>query len=151
LFRRGSLAFPPWRCSRRCWRTIGAALDGRSNPYEWYADHHWALDVDKIAALKEHADRHATPVFLCGVAAGDAEAWRYFDVVCALVIDEATIRARIELRDESWFGKRPEELNQILAWNVGYADTYRGFGAVIVDATNPLPMIVDAVIGATSA
>lgn len=66
----------------------------------------------------------------------------YFDIVCALVIDEATIRARIDLREDSWFGKRQDELDQVLAWSVGYADTYRGFGAVIVDATNSLPVVV---------
>lgn len=117
------------------------------DPHEWYADHDWVLDVNKIAELKKYADRDATLVFLCGVAAGDAEAWEYFDVVCALVIDEATIRARIDLRDDS-FGKRPHELDQVLAWNVGYADTYQGFGAVLVDATKPLPVVVDAVIAA---
>jgi hypothetical protein len=116
------------------------------DPHEWYAEHEWVLDVEKIAELKKRVDRDAGLVFLCGVAAGDADAWRYFDVVCALVIDEATIRARIDLRDEAWFGKLPHELDQILAWNIGYADTYRGFGAVIVDATQPLPVVVDAVI-----
>jgi hypothetical protein len=121
---------------------------GMLDPHEWYADHDWVLDVNKIAELKKHVDRDAIRVFLCGVAGGDAEAWEYFDVVCALVIDEATIRARIDLRDDSWYGKRPHELDQVLAWNVGYTDTYRGFGAVIVDATKPLPVVVDAVIAA---
>jgi hypothetical protein len=65
------------------------------DPHEWYADHDWVLDVSKIAELKKRVDRDATLVFMCGVAAGDAEAWEYFDVVCALAIDEATIRARI--------------------------------------------------------
>jgi hypothetical protein len=116
------------------------------DPHDWYAHHEWVLDVDRIAELKRHVDRDGILVFLCGVAAGDSEAWESFDVVCALVIDEATIRARIELRDDSWYGKRQHELDQVLAWNVGYADTYRGFGAVIIDATKPLPVVVDAVI-----
>jgi hypothetical protein len=116
------------------------------DPHEWYAEHDWVLDVEKIAELKRRVDREQTVVFLCGVAAGDSEAWEYFDAVCALVIDKATIRQRIEFRDDSWFGKRPNELDQILAWNVGYDDTYRGFGAVIVDATQPLAVVVDAVI-----
>jgi hypothetical protein len=98
------------------------------DPHEWYAAHDWVLDINKIAELKKRVDRDASLVFLCGVAAGDGEAWEYFDVVCALVIDEATIRARIDLREDSWFGKRQDELDQVLAWNVGYADTYRGFG-----------------------
>ncbi|HEX5937540.1 MAG TPA: hypothetical protein VFZ75_07635 [Actinomycetota bacterium] len=116
------------------------------DPHGWYADHDWALDVDKIARLKERVDREGSLVFLCGVAAGDSEAWEYFDVVCALVIDEATIRSRIAVRDGSWFGKRTHELDQILAWNVGYTDTYRAFGAVILDATQSLSVVVDAVV-----
>jgi hypothetical protein len=118
------------------------------DPHEWYADHDWALDVKKIGDLKARVDRDAVLAFLCGVAAGDAEAWEYFDVVCALVIDEATIKARVALREDRWFGKRPQELAQIFAWNVGYAETYQGFGAVIIDATQPLPAVVDAVVAA---
>ena len=91
----------------------------------WYADHDWVLDVDRIAELKARADRDGTLVFLCGVAAGDAEAWEHFDVVCALEIDDATIRTRIDLRVDDWFGTRPHELERILGWNVGYAETYR--------------------------
>jgi hypothetical protein len=45
-------------------------------------------------------------------------------------------------------GTRPHELDQVLAWNAGYADTYRGFGAVIIHATKPLTAVVDAVIAA---
>ena len=118
------------------------------DPHEWYAAHDWVLHIERIAELKRWADRTSAPVFLCGVAAGDSDAWDYFDLVCALVIDEATIRTRIELRGDSWYGKRRHELDQVLAWNLGYADTYRGFGAVIIDATRPLPDVVDAVIAA---
>ena len=63
--------------------------------------------------------------------------------------DEETIRARIELRpDDDWFGKRPDELERIFLWNEGYTERYRGFGAVIIDATEPLPVVVDTVIAA---
>jgi hypothetical protein len=120
------------------------------DPHEWYADHDWVLDITKVAELKGQVDRDRTLVFLCGVAAGEAEAWEYFDVVCALVIDEATIRSRIDLREGNWYGKRPLELDQILNWNVGYAETYRTFGAVIIDAKEPLPVVVEAVIGAAA-
>jgi hypothetical protein len=119
--------------------------------HDWYATQHWFLDVKKISELKQRVDRDAKLVFLCGFAAGDAAAWEYFDVVCALVIDDATIRDRmIDLREGSWFGRRQEELDQILAWNIGYGETYKGFGAVLVDATKPLAVVVDAVIAAAS-
>ena len=80
--------------------------------------------------------------------------WHHLIELCglvrALVIDESTIRSRIDLREDNWYGKRPVEFDQILAWNVGYAETYRTFGAVIVDAKEPLPVVVEAVIRAAA-
>jgi hypothetical protein len=117
--------------------------------HAWMSEHDWVLDVQKIAQLKDRSDEENELVFLCGVAAGDSEAWRYFDVVCALVVDEATIRNRIDRRSNA-FGKRQAELAQILKWNAGYEDAYRRFGAVIIDATQPLPAVVDAILEATN-
>jgi nucleoside-diphosphate-sugar epimerase len=118
--------------------------------HEWYADHEWVLDIEKIAELKERSDRGNETVFLCGVAAGDAEAWNYFDVVCALVVDGATIRQRIELRPDA-YGKRSVEMTQILMWNADYENRYRGFGAVIIDATQQLNAVTDAILIAAGA
>lgn len=115
--------------------------------HEWYSEHEWVLDVKKLAWLKDRSRRDNKLVFLCGVAAGEAEAWEYFDLVCALVVDEATIRQRIDLRTDA-FGKQSRELAQILKWNVGYEDTYRRFGAVIIDGTQPLSVVVDAIVAA---
>jgi hypothetical protein len=120
------------------------------DPHDWYVGHEWALDAKKVAELKKRADRDGDLVFLCGVAAREADAWEHFDLVCALVIDDGTIRSRVEGRDERWFGKRPQELEMILAWNVGFADTYRRFGAVVIDATSPVEIVVDEVLAAAT-
>jgi hypothetical protein len=93
--------------------------------HEWYADHVWALDVDKIAELKRHSDRCAAPVFLCGVAAGDREAWPYFDVVCALVIDEATIITASP--NARTVGTANEQTNSPKSWS-GMSVTRRRIG-----------------------
>jgi hypothetical protein len=123
---------------------------GIEDPHAWCAMHDWALDVGRIAELKRQVDRDASLMFLCGVASGESEAWEHFDVVCALVIDEATIRARIELRGDDWFGTRPDELERIFVWNEGYAETYEGYGAVVIDATRPLSDVVDDVIASAT-
>jgi hypothetical protein len=118
--------------------------------HEWFSEHEWVLDIEKIARLKDRSDRDGTLVFLCGVAAGDAEAWKYFSVVCALVVGEAIIRQRIDLRADA-FGKRQGELAQILKWNEGYEATYHGFGAVVIDATQPISVVVDRILSAADA
>jgi hypothetical protein len=115
--------------------------------HEWFGEHDWVLDIEKIARLKDGTIGDDEPVFLCGVAIGDADAWTYFDVVCALVVDEPTIRQRIDGRTNA-FGRQPGELAQILEWNAGYEETYRAFGAVVIDATQPLPAVVDAILSA---
>ena len=118
--------------------------------HAWMSEHDWVLDVEKIADLKQRSDRTGELIFLCGVAAGDSEAWQYFSLVCSLVIDDETIKQRIARRGEA-FGKRQEELAQVLKWNAGYADTYRRFGATLIDSTQPLSAVVDEVIAAARA
>jgi hypothetical protein len=120
---------------------------GVDDIHEWFRHHLWALSEEKIAHLHARSRREGSTVFLCGVAAGDREVWKFFDVVCALVIDEDTIRRRIEAREDD-FGKRPGELAEILGWNQGYAEAYGSFGATIVDATQPLPAVVDEILRA---
>lgn len=123
-------------------------LQSDVDAHQWYRDHNWVLDIDKIARLKRRLSGRNGKVFLCGVAVGDADAWPHFEVVCALMVDEATIMQRVGERSNHWFGKGPGELDRILEWNAGYEETYRGFGAVIIDATRPLTEVLDAVLSA---
>ncbi len=115
--------------------------------HKWIAEHDWVVDVRRVAVLRDQSKRKDEIVYLCGVASGDAEVWEYFDLVCALVVDDDTIRERVGRRTNV-FGKRPGELAQILEWNVGYAETYGRFGAVIIDATQPVAAVVDAIVSA---
>jgi hypothetical protein len=75
---------------------------------------------------------------------------KYFNTVCALVIDDATIKERIALRDDE-FGKDAGELAPILRWNEGYGEAYRRFGAAIIDATEPISLVVDRILKAVGA
>jgi hypothetical protein len=122
--------------------------DGRGlDLHRWIAEHDWVVDVEKIAALSERSRLEGQTVYLCGVASGDSLVWKCFDLVCALVVDDATIRERVARRTNV-FGKRPDELALILGWNAGYAERYRTLGAVIIDATQPPAAVVDAIVSA---
>ena len=48
-------------------------------------------------------------------------------------------------RTNDAFGKTDEELAVILRWNAVLEDLYRGKGAVIIDAGQPLEAVVEAV------
>src|SRR4051812_12070496 len=66
---------------RRDGRTVVEPPPEDVDPHEWYPDHAWVLDVQKIAQLAERVEVDGSVVFLCGVAARQSEAWRYFDLV----------------------------------------------------------------------
>jgi hypothetical protein len=115
----------------------------------WYQTPDWILSQPRIAELsRQVAD--GDPVFLCGVADGDKEVWPLFSKVIALVADLATLKCRIAVRD-NLFGKNPEQFAEIAAWHGVYEQTYRGFGAEIVDATRPLPQVVDEILAIATA
>lgn len=99
------------------------------------------LSRERVEGLAQAA--RTETVFLCGTKANDNEVWDLFSQVIYLAIDEGTLRERLATRTTNDFGKDPEELRQILGWHETSEESYRSFGAVVVDATRPLPTVVD--------
>ena len=121
--------------------------DPRFDIHAWYRAHDWVLNARRVGVLSRAAARCGRPVFLCGSAMGEPAVWHRFDRVVALVADVPTIERRLAARAGD-YGKAPEELAAILGWHDGYEERYRRFGAVIVDATRPLPEVTDQVLAA---
>lgn len=117
-------------------------------PAHWARDHAWVLMPERLAPLVERA--RGTTLFLCGSVENERDLWDAFDVVVALVADDTTITERIASRTTNDYGKRPEQLADILGWNATNERSYRGFGARIVDATQPLRDVVDQVVAAAA-
>ena len=132
-------------------RTGAAERVPRDDPafdiHDWYQGHDWVLNPRRVGVLSRAAARCAAPVFLCGNALGEGDAWPLFDRVVALVADVPTIERRLAARAGD-YGKAPEELAMILGWHNGFEERYRRFGAVIVDATRSLPEVADQVLAA---
>ena len=82
------------------------------------------------------------------MASGDGTVWHLFDKVLALVADGPTIERRIAARTGNEFGQAPEELALVLRLQERYEATYRGFGAVIIDAAQPLASVVGDILTA---
>ena len=114
----------------------------------WYKKHRWVLSQERIGNLKKQADGESKTVFLLGTAEGEDKVWHLFDKVMTLLVDEATLRSRIENRQDNHFGKDPEEMAAILGWLESHEKIYRGFGATVIDATQPLGQVVNEVIDA---
>ena len=84
-------------------------------------------------------------VFLSGSVDNELDVWDLFTAVVCLVVDDATLRSRLAARPDP-YGKAPDELANILAWNKTCEANYRRFGASIVDASRSLNEVVEDVL-----
>lgn len=124
--------------------------DPSLDAHGWYKKHRWVLSQERIGNLKKRADDESKTIFLLGTAEGEDKVWHFFDKVMTLLVDAATLRSRIESRQDNHFGKDPEEMAAILGWLESHERIYRGFGATIIDATKPLEQVVNEVVNAAS-
>ena len=99
------------------WPGTGSAHEKRSGkavqipPVEerdqdWFGRHEWRVLDSAFATMQEHAKER--PVFLCGNSIKGDDAWRTFDKVFYLKLDEATLRQRIAARTDNDYGKSEE-------------------------------------------
>lgn len=69
--------------------------------------------------------------------------------VC-LTADRETLQGRLARRQTNDFGKAPRDVDAVMAWRGVYEARHEAIGATLVDATLPLPAVVDAVLAAAS-
>jgi hypothetical protein len=129
----------------------GAVVEEPEAPdLAWLARHSWAWDPARLDALI----RAAAPatLYACGGAANELELADRFTHVFLLEIDEPTMLARIDARrdyhDWGHIGDTREYLRRFLP---GYQDRMRAFGAIPIDASQPLHQVVDAILSHTLA
>lgn len=113
---------------------------------EWQSTHTWVMQRDRLEDL---AARHPdTAVFICG---GGANVWEVLDlftsVICLAVRDEEVIRKRVAERSGNEFGKAPHELEAVLR-NHRSGPPCQGIGATVIDATQPMGLVVDEALAA---
>jgi uridine kinase len=90
----------------------------------------------------------ATTVFLCGYVENEDEVRDLFDLVVCLVVDEETLTRRLADRTTNAFGSQPEELAAALQANKTTQAVHQRSGASIIDATQPVASVTDAVLAA---
>lgn len=87
-------------------------------------------------------------MFLFGAVENEEEVLPLFDVVVCLVADGDTLRDRLTSRQGNDFGKGRGDIDHVLSWLEFYEDRHREIGAVMVDATQPLTAVAQAVVKA---
>ena len=132
--------FSFWR-DRQTGEAVETPPDGRTR--DWLDRHGWVIDPRRVKQCQTEADGRVG--YLAGGSENEADVWDLFDSVIYLVAEDATIRERLAARTENDFGKTEEELAMVLGWNAVLEEHYRAAGAIIVDAGQPLPIVVEAV------
>jgi hypothetical protein len=113
--------------------------------FAWLARHSWAWDPARLDELI----RAAAPatLYICGGADNELELADRFTQVFLLEIDEPTMLARLDARRDyhDWgrIGDTREYLRRKLP---ELQDRLRAFGAIPIDATQPLDQVADAIL-----
>ena len=116
----------------------GKSVDGR-------ADEHcaWIWDAEKVSAIV--ADQNHPATFFCGGSRNSNRFIALFDEVFVLDIDLDTLNQRLAARPEDEWGGTASEGEAFARLQ---HETKEGLpeNAIIIDATAPLPEVVDTII-----
>ena len=117
--------------------------------FAWLARHSWAWNPARLDELI----RAAAPatLYVCGGAANELELADRFTQVFLLEIDEPTMLARIDARQDNDWGRIGDTREYLRRFLPGYQARLRASGAIPIDARQPLGEVVDAILSRTLA
>ncbi len=115
----------------------------------WLSLHTWEWDPARLDELI----RGAAPatLYLCGGADNELELADRFTQVFLLEIDEPTMLTRLDARQGNEWGRTGDSREYIRRLLPGYQDRVRAFGAIAIDARQPLDQVVAAILSYTPA
>src|ERR1700759_2542267 len=86
----------------------------------------------------------------CGGADNQLDLADRFTQVFLLEIDEPTMLARLDERQDNEWGRAGDSREYIRRLRPGYQKRMRASGAIAIDATQPLDQVVDAILATPS-
>jgi adenylate kinase family enzyme len=115
---------------------------------DWLARHSWAWNPARLDQLI----RAAAPgtLYICGGAANEIELADRFTHLILLELDEPTMLERLDAptRDNEW-GRIGDTREDLRRRREEYQDRLRAHGAIVIDASQPLDQVVDAILSHT--
>ena len=126
----------------------GAVVEELEEPdFAWLARHSWAWNPARLDELI----RAAAPatLYVCGGAANELELADRFTHVFLLEIDEPTMLARIDARQNNDWGRIGDTREYLRRKLPALQDRLRAFGAIPIDARQPLDQVVDSILSRT--
>lgn len=115
--------------------------------FAWLSRHSWEWDPGRLDGLIRAAA--VGTLYLCGGADNQLELADRFTQVFLLEIDEFTMLARLDARQDNEWGRAGDSREYIRRLRPGYQDRLRASGAIPIDARQPLDQVVDAILSHT--
>ena len=115
----------------------------------WLSRHYWAWDparLDEVIAAAAPAT-----LYVCGGAANELDLAGRFTHVFLLEIDEPTMLARLDTRENNDWGRIGDTREHLRRFLPGYQARLRASGAIPVNARQPLNHVIDAILAVTLA
>ncbi len=129
-------------------RSVDAAGNVAEEPdapdFAWLSRHSWAWNPARLDALIQAAA--PATLYVCGGAANELQLADRFTQVFLLEIDEPTMLARLDARRNNDWGRIGDTREYLRRFLPGYQARLRAFGAIPIDARQPLDQVVDAII-----
>jgi adenylate kinase family enzyme len=122
----------------------GAVVEELEEPdFAWLARHSWAWNPARLDELIRAAP---ATLYVCGGAANELELADRFTHVFLLEIDEPTMLARIDARQNNDWGRIGDTREFLRRTRPEIQDRLRASGAIPIDARQPLDQVVDAIL-----
>jgi adenylate kinase family enzyme len=131
-------------------RSVDAAGNVVEEPdFGWLSQHSWAWNPARLDELI----RAAAPatLYVCGGADNELELADRFTQVFLLEIDEPTMLARLDARQDNDWGSIGDTREFLRRRLPELQHRLRAFGAIPIDARQPLDQVVDAIVSHTLA
>jgi shikimate kinase len=125
--------------------TSGNVTEEPEEPdFAWLAQHSWAWDPARLDELI----RASAPamLYVCGGADNELELAGRFTQVFLLEIDEPTMLARIDARQNNDWGRIGDTREYLRRKLPELQDRLRAFGAIPIDARQPPGQVADAIL-----
>ena len=125
--------------------TAGHVAEDPEEPdFAWLAQHSWAWNPARLDELI----RSAAPatLYVCGGADNELELADRFTQVFLLDIDESTMLARIDARQDNDWGRIGDTREYLCRKLPELQDRLRAFGAIPIDARQPLDQVVATIL-----
>jgi hypothetical protein len=126
----------------------GNVVDEPADPsFAWLLRHSWAWDPARLDELIRAAG--PTTLYVSGGADNEQELADRFTQVFLLEIDEPTMLARLEAREDNDWGRIGETREYLRRKLPQLQDRLIAAGAIPIDARQPLGQVADAILSRT--